>query len=177
MSTLLDKTANVAVIVASLALCVAAVAYLRREPRPAPPPSAQQADEAYRAGDTIDELPGAVVGQTPRTLLFFVRSTCKFCTENMPFYQRVAARRADAPNIRLVAVSTEPAATTRDYLKQHDVAFDDVLQVPPGRLKIRGTPTLILVDKEKKVLESWVGLVAEDREPVVMQSVFAVAAR
>jgi hypothetical protein len=177
VSTLLDKTANVAVIVASIALCVAAVAYLRREPAAAPQPSAQQAPATYRAGDTIDAVPAAVVGQTPRSLLLVVRSTCKFCTENMPFYQRLAARRASESNIRLVAVSTEPVATTRDYLKQHAVAFDDVLQVPPASLKIRGTPTLILIDKERKVLESWVGLVADDREPVVMQSVFAVAAR
>jgi hypothetical protein len=176
VSTLLDKTTNVAVIAASIALCVTAVVYLRREPPPAPP-AGQQAAATYRAGDTLSEVPAAVVGQTPRTLLLFVRSTCKFCTENMPFYQRLAARRADAPDIRLVAVTAEPVSTTRDYLKQHAVTFDDVVQVRPENLRIRGTPTLALVDKERKVLELWQGLVEEDREPVVMRAVFAVAAR
>jgi thioredoxin-related protein len=48
------------------------------------------------------------------------------------------------------------------------LAADDVKQLPLEVIGVRGTPTLLLIDKQGAVKESWVGKLPPDKETEVL---------
>ena len=128
----------------------------------------------YEPGDTADVFDEIAYGDSDRTALLYVRSTCSYCTDSMPFYQtvttaRTTARAHSSASVSLVAVSMEPAEVTRNYLAEHGVEVDrivseDVRSVP--------TPTLVIVDSEGVVEQSWTGLLRPDAEDEVILALF-----
>jgi hypothetical protein len=188
-----SRLADVAVILASLALLGhLALQYWQRTPaldaaarsraaaawREASHPAANAANaraQDYRIGEALPAFPGVDYAAADRTLLLFVRSTCRFCTASMPFYARIEqAVRRGHERVRLVAVSSDTRDELDGYLHQHAVQVDQTVPVDveaAGRLKIRGTPTLVLADRQGVVLETWVGLLPGAREPEVIAKV------
>jgi hypothetical protein len=71
----------------------------------------------------------------------------------MDFYKRLAdtSRRG-----RIVVLSSDPPAVIADYLQKHGFAPDQTLSTE-GPLRISGTPTLLLVDRDRIIQQSWSG--------------------
>jgi thiol-disulfide isomerase/thioredoxin len=107
------------------------------------------------------------------TLLLAISSTCHFCSESAPFYQRLAQQRRD---FQFIAVSLETVGESQKYLNQLGVSLDKVMQVPFDSLGIRGTPTLVLVDNNGVVTDVWVGKLTSGEEDAVMSRLQKVAA-
>jgi hypothetical protein len=85
------------------------------------------------------------------TVVMFIRSSCKFCTDSMPLYRRLAHETAS--DIQFVAASAEPTTVTQDYLRSHGVTIDTIVtaaQVVP-------TPTVLLVNRSGIIEQTWVG--------------------
>jgi hypothetical protein len=144
----LSTYATVLVILASLAvLAKAAQEYFTA--------NRAVATKNYAVGDRFPDIPG-LPSATGGTLVLWLRTTCRFCTESMPFYTELVAlsRRA-----RIVAVGDEPAAVLRTYLEGNGVVVDAVLTVPVGTVRLAGTPTLVFVGPDKRVGAVWRGLV------------------
>ena len=119
-----------------------------------------QTQRAIRNGDPIN-LHGIDWQKNGRTLLMALSTTCHFCTESGPFYQRLSKNRGDT---NLVAVLPQDVSESQGYLKNLGVEVDEVKQVSLSDLGLRGTPTLILVDEGGKVLNTWVGVLRPDGE-------------
>jgi hypothetical protein len=191
-----SRLADVAVILASLALLGhLALQYWQRTPAPDAAArnraaaawreashaganaanAANTAAQEYRIGEALPAFPDVDYAAADRTLLLFVRSTCRFCTASMPFYARIEqAVRRGHERVRLIAVSSDTRDELDGYLHQHALQVDQTVPVDvetAGRLKIRGTPTLVLADKQGVVLETWVGLLPGAREPEVIAKV------
>src|SRR5262245_9783514 len=84
----IELCANIGITLATLLIIYALIrGYL---PRPSPPaegrPATARRALAPGAKITVPEVDFASSG---RTLLFFLSSSCKFCKESAPFYQRV----------------------------------------------------------------------------------------
>jgi hypothetical protein len=159
---ILDKATNVGIILVCGAV-VADIGYRNfaprsLEPSTAPPAAQRPRLDEYKPGETLAALPGFTSRRGARSLLFVVKSSCRFCTDSMPFYQRVVqeVRTAKSP-VQLVGVCLESAEACQEYFKRHNLTMDLTLGVPPGTLKIVGTPTLLLVDEGGKVAASWTG--------------------
>lgn len=109
------------------------------------------------------------------TLLMFLRSTCRYCTESMPFYSRLKeARDRGAGSFRLAALSAEPREILDRYLSAYEVAVDSTIALSPSEFsefRVRGTPTLILVDRKNVVRGVWIGLLDPTQEAEVMTAV------
>jgi hypothetical protein len=128
--------------------------------------SPQQAiAEKVRPGIRIPGLDGVEWGE--RNILLFARSSCRHCTESMPFYQKLSAL-AHQSGARFVVASEEPHQTIETYFRSHDVAPDEVVTASPQKTGVPLTPTLAVVDRSGTVLESWVGRVPPDGEPKVV---------
>ena len=160
MSQLLKKTemmANIAIVVVAILLCVVLVKnYLLPAPQPPRP-------EAIAAGTKLS-LPGIDWKANGRTLVLVLSTTCRFCTESGPFYQRLAQERANNQNIHLVAVFPQPLEEGQKYLSDLGVTVDEVRQARLDSIGIMATPTLILANADGAVAESWLGKLPGEKE-------------
>jgi hypothetical protein len=108
----------------------------------------------YKRGEMLTTLEGVHFGTQPRTLVLFLSSKCKYCTESMPFYTKLAAARPSR-RFQLVVAGSETQATLFQYLDGHGVAVDKVVTVSPQLVKVRATPTIVLVDGSGRVQAQW----------------------
>jgi hypothetical protein len=98
----------------------------------------------------------------------------------MGFYRSLAAaRRAPRTRLRILALSHESRETLEDYLKAHGahgLAADGMISLAQDeyrRLKVRGTPTLILADRSGLIRRVWAGRLRPELENVVLADLLA----
>jgi len=134
--------------------------------------SASTGETSYREGDRFPALTQVDFRRTNTTAVLVIRSTCHFCAESVPFYRRLAASvSARTPSAALVAVCTEAEGSCADFLKQAGVSVTAVVATPPGGLRVRGTPTLLLVNSAGEVRHVWAGKLTEAKETEVLKLV------
>jgi hypothetical protein len=74
----------------------------------------------FKVGDQMSDVPGVAFGDSPVTLVLYVKSTCMYCTDSMPFYRRLAGLDLKRKGVlRIVFASSEPSDTVTNYL-QHN---------------------------------------------------------
>lgn len=160
----LERVANLVLIVTCLA--VAGQVTWRYAARPSPP-------RAVKAGDYITDTSALGLRQHRRTLILFTASTCHFCKESIPFYQRLGAS-AQAARVRLIAASAEPIAKNEEFLRASSVRVDSVVSSYQNRLPSQPTPTLLLVAGDGRVMRSWLGRLTGDQEGAVLRALSAM---
>jgi hypothetical protein len=124
----------------------------------------------YQIGDS---LPSGVLTDLALSgqdaLMIVVNSRCTFCTDSMPFYQRILEHRARShAQTRIVAVGLEPKDTIQTYLRKNNVFVDTVTSVELRTLKVTSTPTLLLVNRSGKISGIWTGRLTADEEADVL---------
>jgi hypothetical protein len=163
----LDVVANVAIILTCL---IASAVLVRREffpPRPEAPPG------AVVAGERLDVLRGALPAGADKALVIAVAPNCHFCNESMAFYKQLVEQRDSAKSsVKVVAAVASPDARADEQSKMSasGVKPDAVVQLDFRQLKVPGTPTVLLVDGNGKVLSVWMGKLDARGEREVLQS-------
>ncbi len=100
-----------------------------------------------------------------KTLLLALSTTCHYCTESAPFYQRISREHG---NTRLIVLLPQEVREGEQYLKRLGVQVDEVRQISLGEIGVTGTPTLTLVDNRGEVVNSWAGQLQPDGENEVL---------
>ena len=121
------------------------------------------------------ELPGVDWSKSNRTLILALQKGCHFCTESADFYRRLAPT-ASEKNVRLVAVLPQELEEGRKYLADIGVPVSEVAQASLSSIRVRGTPTLILVDDKGAVIDSWVGKLPAAGEDEVLTHIGSATA-
>ncbi|HEV7683973.1 MAG TPA: redoxin domain-containing protein [Pyrinomonadaceae bacterium] len=159
--------------------------YLLRPALPSPGPTAQAAaarnpngsGEGQRtppsgpATGTQISLPGINWSDSEETVVLALSDKCHFCTESAPFYQRLTQELASHKNVRVVAVFPQEVDAGKKYLDGLKVSIADIAQAQLDSFGVRGTPTLMIVDKSGTVKQSWVGRLTTEREAEVLSRV------
>ena len=124
-------------------------------------------------GTHLPSPDGQVWPGKKNTLVLAIRYGCVHCEKNMDFYrdlERKSEQIADRTNI----VSIFPD----DYVvASHDLTIHSVNNLPIiakvdlRRLHVAGTPTLILVDKNGTILQSWVGELTKEQQEDVYKAI------
>lgn len=143
----LDVVASVSMILASVALIWYVVSARSQS-------GVAGAPRTYRVGDRLDNVSELGIGASPRTLIVWIRSGCRFCAESMPFYSRLSRQPRRS---QIVVAGLEPPDQLRAYVDSQGFSPDKVVTVRPGALQLTGTPTLVLVDASGVVLNVWKG--------------------
>jgi thioredoxin-related protein len=157
----IEVLANICIIVVAIVVCIAAVKYFRTKATGSDAPS------SIAAGTKIN-LPNEDWAKNRKTLLLALSTNCKYCSAGAGFYQRLID--AASSNTKFVAVLPQTRENSSQYLKDLKVTIEDIQQVSPSSLGVRGTPTLILVDSTGVVTNSWVGLLSPDKEQEVLSA-------
>ena len=164
----LEKLGQLVFLVMCLAITVAALQYV----------SAARAAVNPRKPDPVQRgtrlsLPGSVTADSTRpSLLLVLSANCRYCTESMPFYKRLAElSQVRTGNLRLGVVSLQPADDMRKYLSAHGLGIESVITVPESGFNVMGTPTLVLVRRDGVVQRSWGGWLNGEEEKTVVASI------
>jgi thiol-disulfide isomerase/thioredoxin len=163
MKTKLEVVANVVVIAVALAV---GYVVLRGHVGGSPP------RPSVAAGDRLGPVPGIDWSRHRRTLVLALRTDCHYCRDSAPFYQRLAqVLRPGGDDVAVVAVFPNDAEAVSQTVKEEGLSLPSVSAVPLEGLGVVGTPTLILVDREGKVVRSWVGLLTPRGELDLLKAV------
>lgn len=161
----IEVLANLSIIAVATLLCVVLVkSYLAPAPVPTSAGAPAEISRGIKPGDAV-ALSGIDWQKNGQTLLLALSTTCHFCTQSGPFYQRLVKDHGD---VRIVALVPQPAEEGQAYLKRLQVEVDDVRQTQLGDLGVGGTPTLILVDGKGVASEVWVGALSPDKEEEIV---------
>jgi hypothetical protein len=164
----IETLANVTIII--LALLLGGV-LVTRYFRPDPPKQAAVEREELKAGSKLP-ISDLDWSKSERTLVMALSTKCHFCTESTPFYQKVSQARAGRSDVRLITMMPQSLDESKQYLSENKIAVDEVRQTKPAESFVKGTPTLIIVDRTGTVVESWVGKLPTEKEAEVMNRLF-----
>jgi thioredoxin-related protein len=144
----LDRIANIAVIVAVVALLVVILRgeFGRRRAPAAPTQSLV---------GKIVSLPGVQFPKDRSSLLLVVSTSCHFCKDSLPFYKKVTEELRGKLNVIAVLPQSQPEA--QEFLRDAGVEADQIVSASVDKVGARGTPTLLLVGKSGAVEHEWLG--------------------
>jgi len=164
----LEILANIAVVITSLVLCSVLVkkyfsSSTKQEASVQAVQSKSPASSASRrpsiqAGTKIS-LAGIDWSKSDRNVVLALSTGCHFCSESAPFYQKLHQQNPN--NLRLVAVLPQPVEDGRNYLTKLGVPLNDVVQATLSSVGVSGTPTLLLINHDGVVTDSWVGKLSD----------------
>jgi AhpC/TSA family len=163
MKTKIEAIANTAVII--VAVVVGSV--FLKDRFSAPPPESVD----VKAGDKLPNLDGWNWAAHDQTLVLFLRKGCHFCEDSVPFYQRLIAQQQEAgSNAPILAVFPDSADTVKEVVQSERLLLHVLAGVPLERVKVSGTPTVLLVDRTGTVLNAWIGMLSPRQELEVIKA-------
>jgi thiol-disulfide isomerase/thioredoxin len=174
----LEVLANLAVIITSVVLCSVLIRKYVFSPtkqeasveavQSKSPASSATRRQSIQAGTKIS-LPGIDWSKSTRTVVLALSTTCHFCSESAPFYQKLQQQKPNS--VRLVAVFPQSVENSRNYLNKLGVSVSDVVQSSLSSVGVSGTPTLLLIDNEGSVTDSWVGRLSDSEAAKVIAQI------
>lgn len=129
--------------------------------------------QQFKIEPTVGEnfsLPDLELAKDSKTLVMVLQTGCHFCTESLPFYKRVAESLKDN-NIKIVAVFPSEIKDGEEYLAKAGIKNVDVKQATLSNINVAGTPTLMLLDKDGKITNYWVGKLSPVKEEEVIYKI------
>jgi hypothetical protein len=110
---------------------------------------------SFTVGERFPQLPGLDIASAPSTVIIWISTSCRYCTESLPLYAALLGKRSLT---RVVVLGAEPEDTIRAYLSGHGLLVDGVLSVRRTEVKFRGTPTVLLLDQTSRIRRIWRGM-------------------
>jgi thiol-disulfide isomerase/thioredoxin len=128
-------------------------------------------EPAYKTGQTID-TPSEWYASADHTLVVFARASCGACQNAEPFLKQLVADLGAKSAVVLGSNGKEPNEEL-GYARALGLSETSVRVVPTG-LRVRSTPTLVLVDRQGQVLAAWEGVGPEKKQKEIRASLFAI---
>jgi len=132
---------------------------------PAPPPP-------YAAGDTVD-VPAAWYASADTTLIVFARASCAACERGQPFLKQLV-ERMDGRGAAMMAHPPGADADDQQFARGLGIADGHILTVA-APLKVRATPTVLIVNRQGRILGAWEGVAKADQQAAMNRAVDALA--
>jgi thioredoxin-related protein len=168
ISRSIEIAANVLII--GVALFLAYTVFYRSVSEPAQS-GKRLPDSSAEIGKKIN-LPDVSWTGEKRTLIFVLQAGCRFCTESMPFYQQLV-KSATENGVRVIAIFPGSREEGVSYLAKHGLTNIDVRQRLLPELNVRGTPTLIMVNGDGEITDTWVGLLPPEKQKSVVDRIIS----
>ena len=113
---------------------------------------------SFVPGDTLD-LPETVRSPAARTLVIFADATCGVCEQGKGLLADVVSSATAVPDlsVRLVTGTAWPDSQ-RAYARALNLDDSAWATADLHRMKVRRVPTIVLIDRDGAVIQSWDGL-------------------
>ena len=106
--------------------------------------------------------------KSEKTLVLVLSTACRYCTESAPLYQKLARQKAGREDVKLIAVTPQTVGEAARYLTENNISVDEIKQASLDSINVRGTPTLIMVNQDGLVVQSWTGKLPPEKESEVI---------
>ena len=123
---------------------------------------------AYSAGDRVD-VPADWYRSSPRTLVLFARASCGACEKAQPFLKDLATR-ISGKSAFVVAGGVETKEEDATFARSLGATESSIKTTPPG-VRVRATPTLVLVDDRGIVLDAWEGVGPAEKQGAIVKAI------
>ena len=131
-------------------------------------PAAAAAAAAYRTGQVVD-VPADWYQSSPYTVVLFARAACGPCQTAQPFFKQLVTDLKGRAAVVLVGGDDD---------REGDVGYgrslglkDTGIQMAPEGLKVRATPTLVLVNQRGEILGAWEGVGTATRQTTIAKAI------
>ena len=167
-SKVTEVAANIAIVLVAVLLAVVLVKnYLLPAPAVPSVPAGPPAPAKIANGSKLS-VPSISFPNSQPTLLLAVSDTCRFCTDSADFYKQLAELHEKKKSFRFITVLPQDMERAKSYMSKLGINVDGVQSLPLDQLGVRATPTLILLDGNGLVVDSWVGKLPKDKEDAVI---------
>jgi len=125
-------------------------------------------EPAYGTGGTID-TPADWHQAAPYTLVLFARASCSACQTAGPFFKGLIDETGGRSQVVLVTSAGEQDA---DALYARGLGLDasSIKTAGPG-LRVRVTPTLVLVNRQGTILDAWEGVGPVEKQAEIRKAI------
>jgi peroxiredoxin len=155
-------------VIIALAVVVAAAALVKRTFYPG---QGNPNLPRISAGERLN-VPNIDWKQNQKTLVFFLKKDCPYCTTSAPFYRQLI-EDASKRNVKSVAILPNSIDEAHKYLQYLELPIEDVQTGSLSSYKISGTPTVLYVDSQGIVRSAWFGA-APEREKEMRDQLVAL---
>jgi len=128
----------------------------------------RQDKTSIKVGDAMT-LPSVDWKANRRSVVLLLQRNCGYCSKSAPFYNRLIPE-AKSKNVRVIAAMPGPIADSKEYVAGLGLPMEEVLNANFSLLKVRGTPTVAIVDDRGIVTKVWRGYLESDKEKEVLTS-------
>lgn len=158
--------AKVTILLALLALAgLFTHGYMRRKSRASEPRLAVK-------GAPMPAIAGVDFESKEKTLILVLNVNCIFCEKSLPFYERLLKNEErNGYRAQLVAVFPNQEAEVADYVRHNRLRVTAIPRFDYSAIGVGGTPTLLLVNEEGTLINSWVGQLSAESEEEVLRAV------
>jgi thiol-disulfide isomerase/thioredoxin len=105
--------------------------------------------------------------ENKKTLILYMSTSCRYCKESMPFYQKLVKETADK-KVKFVAVLPQDTNESKEYLKTQNVEISAVYNTSLNAIGVVATPILLLVNDQGVVSDYWRGKLPTEKEDEVL---------
>ena len=109
-------------------------------------------------------------GSQEKTIILALSTTCIYCTDSAGFYRTLVDKFGESKEIRIIGVFSEEKEVGEKYLQKLGVKINFIEQASLADINVVATPTIILIDKNRRVVDSWVGKLNETSQTEVLKA-------
>jgi hypothetical protein len=122
----------------------------------------------WSKGASAPRLSGITYSSAEHTLLIAASSSCHYCQLSRPFYERVLEFSAKRNHLQVITVFPTTDSNVDLFLKEGNLVSPHVVRADFKSIHVKGTPTLLLVDRSGHIQDFWIGALRESEEATVL---------
>jgi thioredoxin-related protein len=120
----------------------------------------------------LASIPRINLGDYQKTLVLVLNVDCGFCSRSLPFYQRVIqAAAVNGNRTQIIALFPNAEAEVSSYITRNKLSCKYLHGVDFSKFGVDGTPTVLLADKDGKIVGSWKGQLPTNEEDEVLKAI------
>ncbi len=115
-------------------------------------------EEDPSVGESINAPPGYDWHGTAPTLVIAVRDGCAYCERSYPLYRRLQnLEQENHLKAHILMIMPDDSTRATAVLSSQGITSQAITNTPLINIKVSATPTLLLVDANGRLRQSWVG--------------------
>jgi rhodanese-related sulfurtransferase len=101
--------------------------------------------------------------ESQSTLVFALSASCRACADSASFYRALLNQNGNG-RWQAVAVLPQTLDVATAYMHSRGYLIEKVRQMDLAAIGLSGTPTLLLVDNQGRLLQQWIGRLSPEEE-------------
>lgn len=148
----LETAANCAAVVLAAVVLIQFILPRHAEPSPA---VTRRAPNGPRKGMIIPAAKS--IADREHILIAVLSSRCHYCARSLPLLTEVVSAAHNSPSSKVIAIFPPNDSHAEEFLREAHVDVPIERRLSFDDLGIHATPTFVLLDRDARVVSTWIG--------------------